>query len=112
MDDSILVQLIRALKDLQRYRLSGITVVPHHDWKNEPVETLRWRYSVDYISCITLARKWFFDGDEVNYDRLATFGDQTGYAVHIHRNDEKIEISVKLEHGRLDFSHAFSYEPA
>lgn len=112
MDDSILDQLERALKDLKRYALNGIEVLPHHDWKNEPIETLRWRYSVDYVSCITLARKWFFDGHELNYERIAAFTDRTCNAVRVHRDEEKISINVKLETGRLEFSHAFNYEPA
>lgn len=112
MDDSILDQLERALKELQRYALNGIDVVPHHDWKNEPIETLRWRYSVDYVSCITLARKWFFDGDEVNHQRIHRFSDRTSNVVQLRRDDEKISVKVLLEKGRLEFSHAFDYEPA
>ena len=104
-------QLSQALKSLARLNEPNGYYDPHLDWKNQQINSERWKYSIQYTTVIDLARKLFFNENKIVYSAIDIFCQQTGNSLQILREKDKTKIIIKTNSVIIRFSHAYNYEP-
>lgn len=109
MTEDLIKQLVLSVKELSKINIPSEPNQPCYDWQGQTIDSLRWKYSVQYVSCISLARALFFEGDNVLYDNISEYSCQTGHAVQLHVDSKGIAVKIKTAREAIMFSHAYNF---